>query len=104
MAPIDYSIATWREIQGRLVNLRASVYEALMEHGPCTTRELAQACGIDLLTVRPRITELAQLGFVVCLDGQGHEGVYSALTIAGAEDLFRARQAAATNPQLCLAL
>lgn len=103
MAPIDFSNATWREIQGRLVHLRASVYEALLEHGPCTTRELAQACGIDLLTVRPRITELAQLGFVVCDGGHGNEGVYSALTIAQAETLFIQRQAAA-NPQLWLSL
>lgn len=104
MRPIDYSIATFREIQGLLVNLRVSVYDALMEHGPCTTRQLAQACGIDLLTVRPRVTELVQLGFAVCQSGQGHEGIYSALTIAQAQDLFQERADAARNPQLTLSL
>lgn len=106
MRPIDFSQATWREIQGRLISLRASVYEALLEHGPCTTRELAHAAEIDLLTVRPRITELVQLGFVECLDegGRGHEGRYRALTAAEAERLFEARQKAAQNPQLEFAL
>lgn len=104
MSPIDYRNATFRDLHGRLVNLRASVYEALMEHGPCTTRELARACDIDLLTVRPRVTELVQLGFVECLDEHGHEGRYRALTLAEAETLFAQRQRAALNPQLELEL
>lgn len=100
MSPIDYRLATFRDLQGRLVSLRASVYDALMEHGPCTTRELARACDIDLLTVRPRVTELVQLGFVECLDEHGHEGRYRALTLAEAETLFTRRQAEAINPQM----
>lgn len=92
--PSDFSKATFRDLQNRLVHLRLSVYEALAHHGPCTTRELARECGIDLLTVRPRMTELVQMGFAVCInEGQdGHEGIYRALTLAEAEAAFHARQ------------
>ncbi|MCW0218375.1 MAG: hypothetical protein OJI67_08645 [Prosthecobacter sp.] len=103
MVPIDHRNHTFRDLQTRLVGLRLSVWEALLEHGPCTTRDLAQACGIDLLTVRPRMTELHQLGLVTCLDHEGHEGRYQALTLAEAETLFLNRQAA-THPQLALGL
>lgn len=92
MNPNFFGIKTWRELQGRLIHLRLSVYEALLEHGPCTTRELAAACHIDLLTVRPRMTELVQLGFAVCLDEGGHEGRYQALTLAEAETAFEERK------------
>lgn len=104
MRPIDYSLATFQEIQGRLVSLRASVYDALLEHGPCTTRELARAGDIDLLTVRPRVTELVQLGFAECLGEDAREGRYRALTLAEAEALYNARRLAATTPQLELSL
>ncbi|HEY1048191.1 MAG TPA: hypothetical protein VGE39_00495 [Prosthecobacter sp.] len=104
MRPIDYSIATFRQISDQLVGLRASVYDALMEAGPSTTRQLAQVSGIDLLTVRPRITELLQLGLVTCLEEDGREGRYQALTIAQAQDLFHERVDQARNPQLILSL
>lgn len=93
MSPIDLRNATFRDIRDRLVGLRVSVYEALLDHGPCTTRQLARECGIDLLTVRPRVTELVQLGLAVLLDSDHHEGIYRALTIAEAEAAFAARQA-----------
>jgi DNA-binding MarR family transcriptional regulator len=97
--PNDFSAATFRDLQHRLVHLRLSVYEALAHHGPCTTRELAHECGIDLLTVRPRMTELVQMGFALCINehSDGHEGIYRALTLAEAEDAFNARQAVATQ-------
>jgi predicted transcriptional regulator len=104
MSPLDYRTATWQDVRGRLVHLRASVYDALMEHGPCTTRELADACGIDLLTVRPRVTELLQLGLVECIGGKGNNGQYRALTLAQAEDAFRQHQARIQEPQLTLAI
>lgn len=104
MSPINYRDATWRDIQGRLCSLRASVYEALLEFGPCTTRELTKYCDIDLLSIRPRMTELVQLGFAVCLDERGTEGTYRALTVTEAEALFTARQLAAQDPQAMLTL
>lgn len=100
-----HSIMTFKDLQRQLICLRLSVYEALLEHGPCTTRELATACSIDLLTVRPRMTELLQCGFVVDIseDGQGHEGIYKALTLTEAEAAFDERQKHATE-QLAMGL
>ena len=94
-----HSLMTFKDLQRQLVHLRLSVYEALLEHGPCTTRELATACGIDLLTVRPRMTELLQCGFVVDTseEGHGHEGTYRALTLIEAEAAFDERQSKATE-------
>lgn len=105
MSPIDFRNITFRELQGRLVHLRLSVYEALSQHGPCTTRELAHECGIDILTVRPRMTELVQMGFAVCINEEPptHEGIYRALTLAEAEAAFATHQASATE-QLALSL
>ncbi len=97
MNPAACRDATFRDLQNRLICLRLSVWEALAEHGPCTTRELARECGIDILTVRPRMTELVQLGFAVCEDTEGHEGTYRALTLAEAENAFNARQRQATE-------
>lgn len=101
-----HSIMTFKDLQRQLVHLRLSVWEALQEHGPCTTRELANACGIDILTVRPRMTELLQCGFVVevCDPAKKqHEGIYKALTLPEAEDAFNERQRHATE-QLALGL
>jgi predicted transcriptional regulator len=104
MVPIDFRNATFRDIQSRLSGLRASVYEALLDRGPCTTRQLSQVDGLDLLTIRPRITELVQLGLVECLETRGHEGIYSALTQAQAEAVFLRAHQAAQDPQLAFAL
>lgn len=103
MKPTTHRDATFRDLKNKLICLRLSVWEALGQHGPCTTRELARECGIDLLTVRPRVTELVKLGFAVCEDLEGHEGTYRALTLAEAEDGFNARQRVATE-QLIFAL
>ena len=58
MKPIDYRKATFAAIQGHLEGNRRNVYDALRTLGPQTTRALAQLAKMDLLTVRPRITEL----------------------------------------------
>jgi len=104
MKPADIRNTTFRELQSRLVHLRLSVWEALAHHGPCTTRELAHECGMDLLTVRPRVTELVQLGFAECLSESEHdrEGIYRALTVAEAEALFEARKRELAETQLSL--
>lgn len=104
MKPADYRNATFQDIRRQLVHLRLSVWEALALHGPCTTRELAKDCGLDLLTVRPRVTELVQLGFAECVneDQAGHEGIYKALTTAEAEAIFDRRKLEAADQQLTL--
>jgi len=101
MSPIDYRQETWEMVQKRVVSLRLSVWRALAAAGACTTRELAKHSGMDLLTVRPRITELVQLGFVRCLDDKnGHEGTYEARTLAEAERLYEMNRQASAGEQL----
>jgi hypothetical protein len=97
MKPLDYRRATWADVQGRVSGLRLRTLLALQKHGPCTTRALAGVCTADILTIRPRVTELIQLGFVQAVPGQaqGHEGVYRALSLAETQSLFARRRAAA---------
>ncbi len=97
MKPLNYCQATWADVQGRVSGLRLRTLLALRKHGPCTTRALAAVCAADILTVRPRVTELIQLGFVQAVPGQaqGHEGVYRALSLAETQSLFARRQTAA---------
>lgn len=64
MSPIDYRTATFDLIKDSLAGKRRLVYDALRTLGPQTTRALAQLAHMDLLTVRPRITELIDLGLV----------------------------------------
>jgi len=102
MSPIDYRNITWDGIQNKIAGNRLAVLAALREHGPCTTRALAAAMHWDILHVRPRVTELLQLGFAECLDLSGHEGTYRAFTDLEAFQFFRARKFHHTNPQLQL--
>lgn len=100
MKPIDYRNTTWDEIQGRLKGEREAVYRGLRAHGPCTTRQLAEALGRDILAVRPRVTELFQLGFAACGDEPGHEGIYRAVPLWQAMQRFQERARRETAPQL----
>lgn len=108
MKPIDYRDTTFRDIQARVHGDRASVLEALQLHGPATTRDLARAMEWDVLSVRPRVTELVQLGLAELVpeqDGRvSREGSYRALSTAEAEALFIWRQKAAQDPQCELPL
>lgn len=92
MKPVDCRNETWESLQTRLDHSRATVWRALLAHGPATTRELAQASGIDILTVRPRVTELVDLFLAELVGGQrdGREGVYRALTSAEGSVRFAA--------------
>lgn len=57
-----------------------AVYEAWVVYGPGTTRQLAIKSGIDLLTFRPRTTDLCDLGLVELVDSErGSEGIYQAV-------------------------
>ena len=101
MRPIDYRNETWESIKRRIAGDRLRVYEAWIKHGPCTTEELYARSGIRILSLRPRTTELLQLGLVVLVPAElragsaaGHDrpknsgGVYRAVPIAMAELLF----------------
>jgi predicted transcriptional regulator len=66
---------------------RERVYRALQQHGPATTRELANRSGIDLLNVRPRITDLVDVGLATCIGrtrangtARAVEGIYQAIS------------------------
>ncbi len=113
MNPTHFRDLTFAELQSRLGDLRLRVFEAWRRHGPGTTRAMAAQAGIDLLTFRPRTTELVQLGLVMLApadhpspsgrgtEGEGerapsHEGVYQARTL---EEFTAWRQA---NQQLAI--
>jgi len=91
MKPVDFRNETFAEIYERCEGDRLAVLEALKKHGPCTTRQLAAAMEWDILTVRPRVTELAQIGAVEACDAHGHEGVYRARMLGEWMDEVRSR-------------
>jgi hypothetical protein len=109
MSTLDHRNATWKDIQSRLKGLRLRVYHAWVEHGPGTTREVSRLSGIEILTFRPRTTELVQLGLVESVEDpalQGrdaaHEGTYRAVSLHTAMTRFQTRLAEIRHPQLPL--
>jgi hypothetical protein len=64
MKPIDFSRETYATLKPRLAADKQRVYQAWQQHGPGTTREVATRSGIDILTFRPRTTDLVDLGLV----------------------------------------
>jgi len=89
----------WAELQDRLVGDRRRVYDAFMRYGPATTRRIAELIPMDLLTVRPRTTELFQDGLLEMIDRDGHEGVYAAVRI---QDAVRRAEHQARPKQMML--
>jgi len=89
MKPVDFRNETFAQLQERVTGLRRQVYMAWMHWGPGTTREVSDRAGIDILTFRPRSTELYQLGFLELTEHQpmGTEGVYRCV----AEKVVQAR-------------
>ena len=93
MKTTDPRDLTWDEIRGFLAGPRERCWEWLIAHGPATTSAIAEGTSIPLLTVRPRVCELAQIGFVECVGRADREGVYQAVSVATrqsrhAEDLL----------------
>lgn len=78
MMPIDFRNETFDSLRGRLDADRQIVLQRLKDDGACTTRQLSEKMGMDVLSVRPRVTELCQMGAVELVDRHGHEGVYRA--------------------------
>ena len=100
---IDYRNATWADLQATVQGKRLDVLNAFRTHGPCTTRDLAEKTGMDILTIRPRTTELVDLGLVVLQgDKRGSEGIYAALSDEAALTAFQQKCADARNGQLSL--
>jgi len=90
MKPIDFRNATYEEIRKLIVAQRSAVWIAWITHGPATTRQAAQASGIDLLTFRPRTTELYQLGGV-CLAEDAETRRHGDAEKDKSEGIYRAR-------------
>ena len=95
MNPSDLRNANFTTLRATLPAKRAAVLAAFAVYGPATTRQAAGEAGIDILTLRPRATELEQMGLLVCVgnqiqDGIAH-GVYRVATQPEWEN-WRARQ------------
>ena len=88
MKAIDVRNETFADIEARLEGDRRAVYEAMVVHGPQTTRELAASMGWDLLNVRPRVSEILSMGLALIVRKQRHEGVYRAVSLAEAREAF----------------
>lgn len=97
MKPVDFRNETFREVLQRVGESRLAVLDALRRLGPRTTRALAAEMGVDILDVRPRVTELYQIGAVAQVGGEGREGVYAARTEGEWMDWFGSEQRAATT-------
>jgi len=82
MKAIDFRNQTFEDLRPLLDHIRATVHHAWLAHGPGTTRDVADKADLDILTFRPRSTELYQLGLLELTGKEGHQGVYRARTIA----------------------
>ena len=78
MKATDLRNATFHGLREYLPEARKQVYMAFVEHGPGTTREVAEKSGIDILTLRPRTTELCEIGLIELSAAAGGEGIYRA--------------------------
>jgi hypothetical protein len=76
MKPIDIRNANFHNLRAQLDVRRAHVLGLLALHGPCTTRELSLLTAEDILSIRPRVTELVQIGLAVLHDRENGQGVY----------------------------
>jgi hypothetical protein len=90
MKAIDYRNHTWEALRSRLSGLRMQVYTAFVHHGPGTTWQISDKSGISILTLRPRTTELLQLGFIEILEGSenSREAVYVSVPVDMVQDRF----------------
>ena len=95
-----------------MTGLRLRVYRAWQKFGPGTTREVASRSAIDILTFRPRTTELFELGFVELMpdktrargEASSHEGIYRSLPWTDVQLRFEEKRRGAQTFQPELAL
>lgn len=106
MKPIDFRNTTFAELQSRITGQRAAATKAWAGHGPGTTAQVAERSGMSVLNLRPRTTELVQLGFV-CLDAvqpAKGEGRYRLRTPSEHAAWYHAQHRTAHTPQRELSL
>lgn len=108
MKPVDYRNATFHDLLKTVSGKREETLRAWRDHGPCTTEELADRSGLSILTLRPRTTELYQLGFVMLADSAAEAttsgAVYRAATTSETQEQFGRLKRNATEPQAELSL
>jgi len=78
MKPIDLRNATWETIRASLQGRLLAVFQVWQAHGPGTTRQVALRSGYDILSLRPRTTDLYQCGLIELAGRNGDEGIYRA--------------------------
>lgn len=93
MKPVDVRNESWADVMRRVDGDRAEVYRALQAHGPATTRELAADMRWDRDNVRPRMTELFQIGLVKLVGKMRHHGIYAAVPVHQAQAAFERAKA-----------
>lgn len=81
MKTTDPRDMTWAEIREHLTGPRERIHQWLLACGPATTSAIAEGTKIPLLTVRPRVCELAALGFAECIGREDREGIYLAVSL-----------------------
>ena len=101
MKTIDPRNMTWEEIRGSLDGPRERIWFWLQARGPATTSAIAEGTEIPLLTVRPRVSELAALGWVECVGREHREGIYKSIS---PDEVFARRQEMLKPSQLSLKL
>lgn len=90
MKSTDYRNNTWEELKAKVSGLRMDVYTAFVKFGPGTTWQISEKAGISILTLRPRTTELLQMGFIEVMDGSNNsrEAVYVAIPEAMVKERY----------------
>lgn len=89
MKAIDCRNETFEGLRESLGDLRRRALDGWRAYGPGTTREVSLKCGMDLLTFRPRSTELLEAGLLeICgrvksRPGRNCEGIYQATSAEG---------------------
>jgi DNA-binding transcriptional regulator YhcF (GntR family) len=103
MQTIDYRNESFEQVRARVDGLRETIWKHMMTRGEAlTTRQIAAETGIDILTVRPRVTELVQIGFAEVDGLAGREGRYRAISDFVARRTYEQAKARATEAQLQL--
>lgn len=93
MTPEDIRNASWADLEKLVTGQREMVYNSLFACGRCTTSQLAAHMERSVLSVRPRITELYELGLVELVGKQGHEGIYQTVPVYAARQAHAYRRA-----------
>lgn len=76
LTSLDVRDQNFLSLRDSLDENRREVLCDLAAHGPCTTRQLADATRRDILSIRPRVTELLQLGLVILHGRTEGQGIY----------------------------